>query len=75
MLDMIDIIVIDIFENNLPVNYRENSPKSSESRLAVFPDRMNGFRIHYYISVACWILIRFQYSKYTKILLTSNHSE
>jgi hypothetical protein len=47
MLDMIGLIVIDIFENNLPVSYRENSPKSSESGLAVSSDRMSGFRIHF----------------------------
>jgi hypothetical protein len=43
MLDMIDLIVIDIFENSLPVNYRENSPKSSESGLAVSPYCMKDF--------------------------------
>jgi hypothetical protein len=41
MSDMIDLIVIDTFENNLPVSYRENSPKSSESGLAVSLDRMS----------------------------------
>jgi hypothetical protein len=66
MLDMIDLIILDIFENNLPVSYRHKSPKSSESGLAVSPDRMSGFRIHCSISVAYWVLIRFRYSKHTK---------
>jgi hypothetical protein len=57
MLDMVDLIIIDIFENNLPVSYRENSPKSSEIGLAVSPDRISGFRIHCYTSIACWILL------------------